>query len=179
MRRPGGAVARSRSQKGQALGQFVAFLACAGQQQMATLGYSPLPPNLVQEDFDAIGRLNGGVEPPPVSAATCKNPYVDGQIPLPGEPPVAGQTCPPQGCGVNVATPGSGGSGGATGGATGGGSGGADLGNKGAGSGSVRARGQHQGPERGPGRRRVPGGQRSYRQVASMPGRASTCGPTP
>ena len=57
-------------------------MACAGQQQMATLGYSPLPPNLVQEDFDAIGRLNGGVEPPTVTAATCKNPYVDGQIPL-------------------------------------------------------------------------------------------------
>ena len=90
------------SQKGQALGQFVGFMGCAGQQQMATLGYSPLPPNLVQADFDAIGRLNGGVEPPQVSAATCKNPYVDGQIPLPGEPLVAGQTCPPQGCGVNV-----------------------------------------------------------------------------
>ena len=39
-------------------------MACAGQQQMALLGYSPLPPNLVQEDFDAIGRLNGGVQPP-------------------------------------------------------------------------------------------------------------------
>ena len=37
---------------------------CAGQEQMATLGYSPLPPNLVQEDFDAIGRLNGGVAAP-------------------------------------------------------------------------------------------------------------------
>ena len=80
----------SRPQKGQALGQFVAFLACAGQEKMALLGYSPLPPNLVQEDFNAIGRLNGGQEPPPVSAANCKNPYVDGQIPLPGEPPVQG-----------------------------------------------------------------------------------------
>ena len=39
-------------------------MACAGQQQMATLGYSPLPPNLVQEDFNAIGRLNGGVRAP-------------------------------------------------------------------------------------------------------------------
>ena len=124
------------TQKGQALGQFVGFMGCAGQQQMATLGYSPLPPNLVQADFDAIGRLNGGVEPPKVSAATCKNPYVDGQIPLPGEPPVPGQSCPPQGCGVNVATPGSGGSGGATGGSTGGGSGGTSAG-KGAGSGSA------------------------------------------
>ena len=87
-------------QKGLALGQFVGFLACAGQQQMATLGYSPLPPNLVQDDLDAIGRLNGGVEPPPVSAATCKNPYVDGQIPLPGEPAVAGQA----GGGLNPGT---------------------------------------------------------------------------
>jgi phosphate transport system substrate-binding protein len=43
--------------RGQALGQFVSFLACAGQQKMALLGYSPLPPNLVQEDFDAVGRL--------------------------------------------------------------------------------------------------------------------------
>jgi hypothetical protein len=45
---------------------------------------------LVQEDFDAIGRMNGGQEPAPVSAADCKNPYVDGQIPLPGSPIVQG-----------------------------------------------------------------------------------------
>jgi len=82
------------SQKGQALGQFVQFVACAGQQQMADLGYSPLPPNLVQEDFDAIGRMNGGQEPPPVNSATCKNPYVDGQTPLPGEPAVIGGSAP-------------------------------------------------------------------------------------
>jgi phosphate transport system substrate-binding protein len=83
------------SAKGKALGQFVAFLACAGQQEMADLGYSPLPPNLVQEDFDAIGRMNGGVEPPPVSSATCKNPYVDGQTVLLGEPKVIGESAPP------------------------------------------------------------------------------------
>ncbi len=64
VRGPAGPVDRSRPQKGQALGQFVDFMACAGQQQMATLGYSPLPPNLVQEDFNAIGRLNGGVQAP-------------------------------------------------------------------------------------------------------------------
>lgn len=80
--------------KGQALGQFIAFLACAGQEQMAQLGYSPLPPNLVQEDFNAIGRMNGGVQPPAVSAATCKNPYVDGQVPLPGEPKIVGGNPP-------------------------------------------------------------------------------------
>ena len=83
------------SQKGQALGQFIQFVGCAGQSQMAQLGYSPLPPNLVQDDFDAIGRLNGGQQPPPVSGATCKNPYVDGQIPLPGEPSVIGQAPTP------------------------------------------------------------------------------------
>jgi phosphate transport system substrate-binding protein len=79
------------SDKGQAIGQFVAFLACAGQQQMALLGYSPLPPNLVNEDFEAIGRLNGGQQPPPATAANCKNPYVDGETPLPGEPAIVGQ----------------------------------------------------------------------------------------
>ncbi|HTT86795.1 MAG TPA: substrate-binding domain-containing protein [Acidimicrobiales bacterium] len=99
------------SQKGQALGQFVEFVACAGQSGMAALGYSPLPPNLVQEDFDAIGRLNGGQEPPPVNSATCKNPYVDGQTPLPGEPAVIGQA-PPAGAAANGLGGSSGGPGG-------------------------------------------------------------------
>jgi ABC-type phosphate transport system substrate-binding protein len=71
--------------KGLELGQFVAFLACAGQEQMTHLGYSSLPPNLVQEDFDAVGRMNGGVQPPAPTAANCKNPYVDGEVPLPGD----------------------------------------------------------------------------------------------
>jgi phosphate transport system substrate-binding protein len=84
------------SAKGQALGQFVAFMACAGQQKMALLGYSPLPPNLVQEDFNAIGRMNGGQQPPAVSASTCANPYVDGQTPLPGEPQLTGGGPPPK-----------------------------------------------------------------------------------
>jgi phosphate transport system substrate-binding protein len=70
--------------KGAELGQFIAFVACAGQDKMALLGYSPLPPNLVQEDFNAIGRLNGGVEPPAPTAANCHNPYVDGEVNLPG-----------------------------------------------------------------------------------------------
>jgi phosphate transport system substrate-binding protein len=55
--------------KGQALGQFVSYLACGGQEKMALLGYSPLPPNLVREDFAAVGRLPGGVQPPPPAAA--------------------------------------------------------------------------------------------------------------
>lgn len=78
--------------KGQSLGQFVAFVACLGQANMASLGYSPLPPNLVQEDFDAVGRMTGGVQPPAPTPANCQNPYVDGKVPLPGEPAVAGVT---------------------------------------------------------------------------------------
>jgi phosphate transport system substrate-binding protein len=70
--------------RGAELGQFIAFVACAGQEKMALLGYSPLPPNLVQEDFNAIGRLNGGVQPPAPTAANCHNPYVDGEQVLPG-----------------------------------------------------------------------------------------------
>ena len=70
--------------KGAALGQFVNFLACAGQQNMSVLGYAPLPPALVQADFAAIGRMNGAVQPPAPTAATCANPYIDGQLQLPG-----------------------------------------------------------------------------------------------
>ncbi len=74
--------------RGAELGQFVNFLACDGQEKMALLGYSPLPPNLVQEDFNAIGRLNGGRQPSPPTPSTCHNPYVDGEVPLPGEPAI-------------------------------------------------------------------------------------------
>lgn len=126
--------------KGAALGKFVAFLACAGQAKMDSLGYSPLPPVLVQADFNAIGRLNGGVQPPPPTAANCKNPYVDGTTVLPGSPVVAGVA----GGGVVVAGGGGGSAGGgsaAGGGSSGGGangssgSGGASGGNGTSGSG--------------------------------------------
>ena len=88
---PPGASSTFPSDKGQELGQFVDYVACAGQENLDKIGYSPLPPNLVQEDFYAIGRLNGGAEPPPPTPSNCKNPYVDGQTPLPGEPTIAGQ----------------------------------------------------------------------------------------
>ncbi len=87
---PGGAASNLPSDKGQELGQFINFMACAGQQNMSTIGYSPLPPNLVEEDFLAIGRLNGGKQPPAPTAANCKNPYVDGTTPLPGSPVIQG-----------------------------------------------------------------------------------------
>ena len=105
------------AQKGQALSQFVAFLACAGQAKMASLGYSPLPPVLVQADFNAIGRMNGGVQPPAPTAQNCKNPYVDGEIALPGSPVVDGVSG--GGIGGTGSTTGSGGA--ASGGTTTGG----------------------------------------------------------
>jgi len=78
-------------QKGAVLGQFIQYFACAGQQAAGQLGYSPLPPNLVEEDFKGIARINGAARPPSApTAANCQNPYVDGQTPLPGEPVIAG-----------------------------------------------------------------------------------------
>jgi phosphate transport system substrate-binding protein len=76
--------------KGAVLGQFIQYLACAGQGAVRPLNYAPIPPNLVQEDFDAIRRINGAAPPPPINASTCKNPYIDGELPLPGEPTILG-----------------------------------------------------------------------------------------
>jgi len=144
---PNGAPSSFSSAKGQALGQFVNFIACGGQEKMALLGYSPLPPNLVQEDFNAIGRLNGGQQPPPPTAANCKNPYVDGETPLPGEPVIQGFTPPGQGglnptatqtaLSQNGGQSGSGGSGGGGSGANGSGANGSGGGGAG-GSASTR-----------------------------------------
>lgn len=73
--------------QGAELSQFIAYVACLGQSKMASLGYSPLPPNLVEDDFQAAGRLPGGTEPPPPTAQNCANPYITGQL-----QPVAGPT---------------------------------------------------------------------------------------
>jgi len=77
--------------KGAALSQFVVFLACQGQQAAGTLGYSPLPNNLVQADFDAVNRMAGHIATPPLDAAHCPNPYITGQLQSVGEPPILGQ----------------------------------------------------------------------------------------
>jgi ABC-type phosphate transport system substrate-binding protein len=125
---PKGAPSTFPASKGAALGQFASYIACAGQEKMALLGYSPLPPNLVQEDFNAVGRLNGGVQPPSPTPANCKNPYVDGETPLPGEPAIAGQS----GGGVNPTATAAAGGGGAGGVGAAGGAAGAAVGAVGA-----------------------------------------------
>jgi ABC-type phosphate transport system substrate-binding protein len=73
---------------GVVLADYVKFIACQGQQSAGPLGYTPIPPNLVQDDFDAINRINQGGAPPlpPANAANCPNPYLTGQLQLPGEP---------------------------------------------------------------------------------------------
>lgn len=73
---------------GVVLADYVKFIACQGQQSAGALGYTPLPPNLVQDDFDSINRVNQGGAPPlpPATAANCPNPYLTGQLQLPGEP---------------------------------------------------------------------------------------------
>jgi phosphate transport system substrate-binding protein len=80
--------------QGAELAQFITFVACAGQVKMATLGYSPLPPNLVEDDFQAAGRLPGGTTPAAPTAANCANPYITGALQPVGEPQQVATTNP-------------------------------------------------------------------------------------
>jgi phosphate transport system substrate-binding protein len=82
------------STQGAELSQFIAYVACLGQSKMADLGYSPLPPNLVEDDFQAAGRLPGGTTPPPPTAQNCANPYITGQLQAVGGPTVVGAANP-------------------------------------------------------------------------------------
>ncbi len=101
-------------------GQFIQFVACRGQQSAGALGYSPLPPNLVQADFDAIQRITGTALPAP-NASNCANPYIDGQLPLVGEPVIGGAPASAGAGGAAAVTPGAGAAKGAAGGAAAGG----------------------------------------------------------
>jgi phosphate transport system substrate-binding protein len=71
---------------GQVLGQYIQFIACQGQQSAGALGYSPIPPNLVVDDYNAVNRINGAAQLPTPNAQNCPNPYLTGQLQLPGEP---------------------------------------------------------------------------------------------
>jgi phosphate transport system substrate-binding protein len=74
--------------------QFIEYVACLGQKSMAQLGYSPLPPNLVEDDFQAAGRLPGGTTPPAPTAANCQNPYITGALQAVGGPTVVASSNP-------------------------------------------------------------------------------------
>ncbi|WP_208324058.1 phosphate ABC transporter substrate-binding protein PstS [Diaminobutyricimonas sp. TR449] len=59
--------------KGNTLGTFMSYFLCEGQQQAASLGYSPLPMNLVLAGFDQIKRIPGA-ESANVDPNNCNNP---------------------------------------------------------------------------------------------------------
>ncbi len=59
--------------KGQTLGAFAYYAMCQAQQQSASLGYSPMPVNLVEASFDQIRKIPGVVVQD-IDIATCKNP---------------------------------------------------------------------------------------------------------
>ena len=60
--------------QGAELAQFITFVACLGQRAWRLLGYSPIPANLVEDDFQAAGRLPGGTTPPAPNAQNCQTP---------------------------------------------------------------------------------------------------------
>ena len=59
--------------KGKTLGDLSYYMMCQGQQQSASLGYSPMPINLVQASFEQIAKIPGVVVES-IDIKTCKNP---------------------------------------------------------------------------------------------------------
>ena len=59
--------------KGKTLGAFAYYAMCQGQQESASLGYSPMPINLVQASFDQIRKIPGVVVQN-INIQSCNNP---------------------------------------------------------------------------------------------------------
>ena len=59
--------------KGRTLGAFAYYAMCQAQQQSASLGYSPMPINLVEASFEQIAKVPG-VEAQSIDIKSCKNP---------------------------------------------------------------------------------------------------------
>jgi phosphate ABC transporter phosphate-binding protein len=59
--------------KGYTLGAFAYYAMCQAQQDSASLGYSPMPVNLVEASFNQIRKIPG-VQVQDIDIATCKNP---------------------------------------------------------------------------------------------------------
>jgi phosphate ABC transporter phosphate-binding protein len=68
--------------KGAVLGAFINYIACAGQRVAAPLGYSPMPPKLVQFALSAEQKIPGAPNPPAINASQCLNPTVTGDFKL-------------------------------------------------------------------------------------------------
>lgn len=59
--------------KGKTLGAFSYYAMCQAQEQSASLGYSPMPINLVEASFDQIRKIPGVVVQD-INISSCKNP---------------------------------------------------------------------------------------------------------
>lgn len=59
--------------KGKTLAAFSYFTMCQGQQESASLGYSPMPVNLVQASFNQIAKIPGAVVKD-INIQSCHNP---------------------------------------------------------------------------------------------------------
>jgi phosphate transport system substrate-binding protein len=65
------------TEKGRTFSEFAAYFLCEGQQQADTLGYSPLPINLVQAGVKQINEVPGSTRKlNPNNLAHCNNPTV-------------------------------------------------------------------------------------------------------
>jgi phosphate ABC transporter phosphate-binding protein len=65
------------TEKGRTLSEFAAYFLCEGQQQADTLGYSPLPINLVQAGIDQLNLIPGSTHKLDRNNLTgCPNPTV-------------------------------------------------------------------------------------------------------
>jgi phosphate transport system substrate-binding protein len=60
--------------QGATLSRFILYYLCQGQQEAAPLGYSPLPPNLVQLGFSVNDAIPGHATPPPLDQ--CNDPTI-------------------------------------------------------------------------------------------------------
>lgn len=96
--------------KGYTLGTFGQYALCQGQQQVAALGYAPLPVNLVEDGFAQLAKIPGASVPAttPAILASCNNPTFspDGTNLLASTDPMP-PACDQQGatqCGPTVGT---------------------------------------------------------------------------
>ena len=68
------------------LAEFMDYIACAGQVEMAKIGYAPLPPQLSQFMANAVGWMSGQPAQQ-LSAANCSNPTFSGNLGVGASPP--------------------------------------------------------------------------------------------
>jgi PBP superfamily domain len=89
------------TEKGRTFSEFAAYFLCEGQQQADTLGYSPLPINLVKAGVNQINQVPGSTKKlDPNNLAHCNNPTVSPD----GANLVAKNAPQPQACDVKGPT---------------------------------------------------------------------------